>query len=404
MIVEVSYGEAIDKITILQLKIHRIKNQEKVATAQEELISLTAAVSDRVLQLIATLREQLLYINGILWWVEDDLREKEARNEFDHRFITLAREVYHLNDRRAQIKHAIDLQLLSTLREVKSYSPYAKEPIFLFGHLGMGDQLIMNGMVRYVAMFHSRVVLVARKIHKRNMEFMYRDIADRIGFHWVADDNEIDPLLGADVEIIKKYKDDGFRIIFLGQHTIDGWCSYGRDFAEAFYQQAGIDYSVRGRYFFVPRDRTREHRYYETAVRTVGNQYIFLHDDPERNLIIHRDHPAISSLPIFHPNDSTVNLLTTDPDGTIFDYCEIIEKACELHTMDSSFAILADSIGAGQRRVLHSYVKTDVYPFLYINGPWEFVGTHIAAITALIATECIVANNFNKFKCRINYL
>jgi hypothetical protein len=107
-------AEIIDKATILRLKTERISDLTKVALAQSELDSLKVPVTGPF--------EDLLYnINGVLWDVEDRLREMERENEFGSEFVLLARSVYFANDLRAQIKTRISKILGEQLKEVKSY-------------------------------------------------------------------------------------------------------------------------------------------------------------------------------------------------------------------------------------------------------------------------------------------
>lgn len=124
--VPVSFGEVLDKITILEIKAERIADAGKVANVRRELEALNAtwdeAVSDQ--QVIAPLRERLKAINEQLWEIEDDIRDQEAAQDFGSRFIELARAVYVTNDQRAAIKKDINLALGSRFVEEKSYQDY----------------------------------------------------------------------------------------------------------------------------------------------------------------------------------------------------------------------------------------------------------------------------------------
>lgn len=121
-VVPVSWGELIDKITILEIKAERIADPSKRANVARELEALSA-VSDRgakpegLAPLVRALRE----VNEALWTIEDDIRECEAKGEFGPRFVALARSVYRNNDRRADLKRRINALLGSGLVEEKSY-------------------------------------------------------------------------------------------------------------------------------------------------------------------------------------------------------------------------------------------------------------------------------------------
>lgn len=124
--VPVSYGELIDKITILEIKAARITDPAKLANVRVELDLLMQtwqrdpASATPIDDLWSTLRT----INERLWVIEDDIRIKEKAQEFDATFIRLARSVYFENDDRAKAKRAINERLGSTLVEEKSYQDY----------------------------------------------------------------------------------------------------------------------------------------------------------------------------------------------------------------------------------------------------------------------------------------
>ena len=122
----VSYGELIDKITILEIKSRRIADEAKLANVRNELDLLnatwgnsTAAQTD-----ITEERARLLAVNELLWDIEDRIRLKERAQAFDQEFIELARAVYFRNDERAAFKREVNLKLGSELVEEKSYQDY----------------------------------------------------------------------------------------------------------------------------------------------------------------------------------------------------------------------------------------------------------------------------------------
>ena len=124
--VEVSAGELVDKITILEIKAERIADPVKLANVHRELRSLTATrhealpSSEELDELTAELRR----INERLWEIEDDIRDCERQSDFGERFIELARAVYRTNDRRAAAKRSINELLGSELVEEKDYAEY----------------------------------------------------------------------------------------------------------------------------------------------------------------------------------------------------------------------------------------------------------------------------------------
>jgi len=124
--VPVSYGELIDKVTILEIKSERIKDSAKLVNVRVELDLLNetwaAAAASRTD--ITAERGELRAVNEALWDIEDRIRVKEKAKAFDAEFVELARSVYIRNDERANVKRAINDKLGSTLVEEKSYESY----------------------------------------------------------------------------------------------------------------------------------------------------------------------------------------------------------------------------------------------------------------------------------------
>jgi len=124
--VELAYGELLDKITILQIKSERITDESKLSNVNKELGLLNDLWKSDNKSLVDISDEftALKEINEKIWDIEDSIRDKERVKEFDDKFIELARSVYFSNDKRAEIKRAINLKLGSELIEEKSYSDY----------------------------------------------------------------------------------------------------------------------------------------------------------------------------------------------------------------------------------------------------------------------------------------
>ena len=124
MKVDVPLGDVVDRVTILRIKAARLPDAAARANVARELASLEAAWADAGLPEMAALPQwsPLQRVNGALWDVEDALRDLEARQSFGAAFVAHARSVYRLNDERAALKRAINLQLGSELVEEKSYA------------------------------------------------------------------------------------------------------------------------------------------------------------------------------------------------------------------------------------------------------------------------------------------
>lgn len=125
MNIEVSHGEIVDKLTILQIKKENIIDPSKLDNIMKEYDYLLSVVeNDLGISTLSPEYLELLSVNKDLWVIEDDIRDKERQKEFDDNFIKLARAVYYTNDVRAKIKKEINLKYSSGFVEEKSYQPY----------------------------------------------------------------------------------------------------------------------------------------------------------------------------------------------------------------------------------------------------------------------------------------
>lgn len=124
MVIEVSPGDAIDRLTILELKLERIVEPEKREFALREHQMIATALAGAGLPAMGELQETLKAVNAALWDVEDRLRDHERRQDFGAAFVAAARSVYRHNDRRAALKQEINAKTGSQLNDVKSYAAY----------------------------------------------------------------------------------------------------------------------------------------------------------------------------------------------------------------------------------------------------------------------------------------
>ena len=128
-LVPASWGEVIDKITILEIKNQRIVSAAALVNIRNELGALNAVVTAQLAMTagISALRDKLYEVNAHLWDIEDAIREHEQRQDFSDSFIALARAVYQQNDERAALKRRINIDSGSGLVEEKSYHGQAPD-------------------------------------------------------------------------------------------------------------------------------------------------------------------------------------------------------------------------------------------------------------------------------------
>ena len=199
--------------------------------------------------------------------------------------------------------------------------------IYIYHHLGLGDHIICNAIVRNYANKYDKIYLFVKPHNYESIKFMYRDLCN-LDF-LVGDDNF------AENNILNK------NIIKIGFDKLN----YNMKFDESFYEQVQIDFSKRWDDFYFKRDLEEELNIFKHYSIEEDN-YIFLHDDIDRNFEI----PNINKeLNIIRPDKNLTN--------NIFNYCYLIENAKEIHCIDSSFKLLADSINLKTDRLFYYYLN-----------------------------------------------
>lgn len=123
MKIEVSNGEIIDKLTIIQIKLERIRDEAKLKNLRKEF-EILREVSDRIMSTEDPLYKALYQVNSDLWDIEDHIRDLERKKDFGEDFVKTARSVYVNNDKRSEIKREINIKTSSGLIEEKSYEKY----------------------------------------------------------------------------------------------------------------------------------------------------------------------------------------------------------------------------------------------------------------------------------------
>ena len=243
--------------------------------------------------------------------------------------------------------------------------------ITILPHLGLGDQLILNGLVRHFAQ-KDDVTIFVKNSHEWSVAFMYRD-------------------LGARVRIIKLEKDDGEMLTYVQSHPIEcgkvlalgAHSMSGADFQSllynpytswlcAFYFQAGLNPNTMYRKFKVDRDRSKE-------FPAPDEPYVFVHDDEQRGRVINVD----TKLKVVRPKVSKFigNGAFEDDGFNIFDYMTIIEHAQERHMMNSSYSWLVELFNIGDKGSnffhmnvgAHDYWSPEQTKTFYTDDLWTFV-------------------------------
>jgi len=254
-------------------------------------------------------------------------------------------------------------------------------------HLGLGDQIMLNGMVRHFAETDT-VCIFCKKCHLESVEFMYRDISEKV---------KVIPLETTSVseiqEKIRTYKNA--TVIPLATYGMDdaSWSAYTKmtNWAHGVYLQAKVNPSYMYTKFKVERDRSIEignskecdwpAELWEKVDEDMAivKDYIFVHDDPERDRYIH----VKSDLHIYKPHSKLIDKkqeLFQCEHPNIFAYVSLIERAKEVHCMNSSYNWMIELMKLGDKtknnfhvNVAHTYYTPDIVKTVFSDSMWTFV-------------------------------
>lgn len=242
--VPVSFGEALDKLTILEIKLQYIPNPSEYV--QRELDALQDSLASCNTPVIVFYKSMLKNVNTQIWLLQDDFRATDSPNEKTR----LCEEIILLNDARHRIKQKVDRSLNSELREQKSYP---KKKAFVLGHLGMGDQITCSPIVRYLSSMYDEVSVVSKTANERNVRMLYAD-DDSIKIITVEDDSDISPNFGSPIEHFNKIVEDSDPFL-LGLHKLPPQPLTGL-LPFCFYDDIGLERDYFLKYFYVPECET----------------------------------------------------------------------------------------------------------------------------------------------------
>jgi len=211
---------------------------------------------------------------------------------------------------------------------------------YICQHLGIGDHLITNGLVRTIIENgdkNEEYTMFVKPQYIKSVEFMFRDIKN-LKFMEGSAESAIDFLRVNNIN-----QDD---IIYAGFHWVD---RYGSNFEQNFYKQNNIDFENKWSKFHLERDMDRENSLYEQF--RINEDYIFIHDDESRGFIIDTD-KIPSNIRIIRPDRNEYAY-----SDNIFDYIKIIENAKSVHCIESSFLHLIDIMNLNENIFFHSYSR-----------------------------------------------
>jgi hypothetical protein len=209
---------------------------------------------------------------------------------------------------------------------------------YILPHLGMGDYIIVNGLIRNIIKRApaKNYILFCNDRFTISVPFMFRDIKNMA--------YSIIPQIEMNEHVIQPYiKDFIYELILIGYHHMD----YKTPSDMMFYKQFSVDFEKRWTDFYVERDNERELNLFN-SYNIKENEYILIQEDKDRKQLIDRNRIKSNLKVIEIEKDITDN---------IFDYCYLIEQAAEIHCIESSFLFLIDSIHTNGKLFSHRYAR-----------------------------------------------
>ena len=208
--------------------------------------------------------------------------------------------------------------------------------MYLYHHLGLGDHIICNGMVREVVKQLGETTIFCKEHNYCSVSFMYRDL------------NKLTIIKGDD-SVANNFLINipDYQKICVGFHK-KGYIGLTQESMDRmFYADAGIEYEKRWSSFYVKRDLDLEKNVFKKYGVKEG-EYIFVHDDKKRDYIIQEKYIS-STFPIIRPDKTIIT--------NIFGYCYLLEHAAEVHCIDSCFRLLVEHLNIIGTLIFHQYSK-----------------------------------------------
>lgn len=336
----VSMGEALDKLTILDIKIKKIKDDRRFDVEKEYDLLNSKLIEHKNKHIFYY--NILLSINESIWDMQDQFRDSNNPKEQNNLCIQIIKE----NDNRFRVKKKINNISNSSLKEQKGYNP---KTAFILTHLGLGDNITSIGAVRYLATCYDKVFVVCKERNKKNLEFFYDDDLT-IELYPVENDNNISPRFGFNYNEFKKIT-NGMDLYIAGMHCLTRQHNPFTDLPFNFYRDMGINEKYFKEYFHIntPTDSMTLYNKLKAI-----NQYIFIHNSASNgaaftieyienkfNIDRHKMLIINPNYNIYNNNDEYFNTANEFLNKPLAFYIDTINNANKVVMTDSSFFCLA---------------------------------------------------------------
>ena len=242
-------------------------------------------------------------------------------------------------------------KIIKTLPQYK-----VNDTLFFIPHSGLGDQIVNNGLINMCLEKFSNVVLVVKENQLETIKHMY-NYTNKIVYYTITHDREISPKYGFNIDkFINLVKDSGYYFYLQCSHNLFSTSLLGKCFSKSFYLELGLDPLLRYSKFRIDRNHEREHDHYTKFIQIYGTDYVIIHQDKERELLLDQDKiknlTQYANLPRYYIGESDNFKL-----DNLFDFCLIFEKCKEFHIMPSSISILCDHLNISGQLYIHYYIR-----------------------------------------------
>ena len=339
-LLEVSLGEAMDKLTILDIKKQKIKDH-RLQFVEKEYNMLFKELEDYIVKhrYYYTI---LLYINKIIWEMQDVFRYS-SNNEYKSE---LCLKIIDENDRRFRVKRKINNLCNSELKEQKGYNP---KKAFVLTHLGLGDNITSIGAVRYLSTQYDEVYVVCKNKYKHNVEMFYRDDPD-IKVVTFENDEYVSPNFGCSKDRYMEIT-QGMDTYLCGYHLFDKHYSPMNRLPFNFYMDLNINPQYFWSYYHLNNHCVESKELYSLVK---DYQIVFVHNHASSGIIFN-DKEVLTKLNIDQSSNTSKmiiinpdkNIYNKDTEPELYNIAEQFVYKPLLHYMDtiihSKYVILADS-------------------------------------------------------------
>ena len=223
--------------------------------------------------------------------------------------------------------------------------------VYVLWHLGLGDHILCNGLIRSISSKYNNILLPVKHHNILNIQDLFKDL-ENVKLVPILDDRDMIKYC----DYLDKNSNDILRIGIFG----DSFMKNCNTFDESFYNQVSIDYFYRWSKFYYAVEQEKQIK----LNNLTENEYVFVHDDISRNLNIKEKY--INDKLIYRPSHN----LGAFTNNTIFQYYDILHKSREIHCMDSSFACLIDHISSlkDKPKFIHRYIRKHNNNPNYLNN------------------------------------